>query len=854
MKLRAPFARVQIGDKATGNIFQTGDGRLRYVQVQLGEDKRSSRCRFEVYDPQLQIGAKYFELSFKQGGIQVPPDLLSDPDPPVQESAAASAGQTSAGGSSSQNTSLTPEMRAFLDTIAFAEGTSGADGYNTIFTHAKFSGYSRHPAQLKCSGSLCSDAAGRYQFLSTTWKGLGLGDFSPANQDKGAAILIARRGAAGDVQRGLPGLKDALRKCALEWASLPGSPYGQPTKSYSTLEGVYKKALAKYKGGATPPTAQPPATPPPTPPAPAAAAAAKQTPLKDKADTKPEEISNKGTEIIVELGYEETQLISYHFIHTGTHTKGRMLDSTVFEGQCIRWLMTRRTKNSAYGNTTLKELATKVAGQYGLTVEMEGDGPKFQHLDQSGISDYELLLREARAIGYSIKEEKNKLILKPYRPEYKGFVITQDILQDIQFSDKASKDMPANSGSSASATDTSTQVTKTKIDRLSGIVKQVKLEDSTAVGKGKAADSKVKIDLATIDDAIAQQKAAQAKKNQTTAAKTEAANSTAVAIAKPDKKTNTKPVATTGSPVKPVTGTPAPSSAKNAQAGEQSKPATTTTPAKEQNAPADAETGLPKQEVGLIDLADGKAEAEVIADESRRVKGYESSATVKTTPEALTLAPGQIVGVSKDIAPGVFSREWRLGSVTHTLQGGVLKTDLDFYSPQKMKPESKTTTAGTATAGAIGGATASLGGPTTSSGWASPMKVSGNSSCGAVCEFGYARGRLHAGIDYGGYGTSPDPDGVFAASNGTVTFAGSMGGYGLTVDIKRPDGWSSRYAHLAKIDVKQGQVVNQGVRVGTRGNTGGNYAIHLHFEIRDPSGTPKDPRQFLPKPQIPRAG
>lgn len=216
------------------------------------------------------------------------------------------------------------------------------------------------------------------------------------------------------------------------------------------------------------------------------------------------------------------------------------------------------------------------------------------------------------------------------------------------------------------------------------------------------------------------------------------------------------------------------------------------------------------------------------------------------------LAPGQIIGISRNLVPETFAREWRLGSVTHSLSNGKMTTQLEFYSPQAAKAASGadgggiTTAAGAALAG---NSTSSQG---SSSGWASPMPIAGNSSCGAKCEFGYARGRLHAGIDYGGYGVGGDADGVFAASNGVVIYAQNNGsGYGNLVEIKRPDGWTSRYAHLAKIDVKPGQEVKQGTRVGTRGATGGDFDIHLHFEIRDPGGQPRNPRDFLPKPQLP---
>ncbi|NJR37744.1 MAG: hypothetical protein HC781_01560 [Leptolyngbyaceae cyanobacterium CSU_1_4] len=78
-RLISPIARVSIGKGDTRDLFMSGDGLLRYVSVTLGEDARATRCRLEVYDPGLLLADKYFKMSFEQGGIEVPSDLLQDP-------------------------------------------------------------------------------------------------------------------------------------------------------------------------------------------------------------------------------------------------------------------------------------------------------------------------------------------------------------------------------------------------------------------------------------------------------------------------------------------------------------------------------------------------------------------------------------------------------------------------------------------------------------------------------------------------------------------------------------------------------------------------------------------------------
>ena len=125
------------------------------------------------------------------------------------------------------DTGISSQLRAFLDVIAWTEGTDrnigdGArTGYNIMFTFARFPSFSDHPRLLQRSGGLVSDAAGRYQFLSTTWDGLGLGSFSPQNQDRGAVKLIQRRGALRLVEAGR--IRAALDSLSFEWASLPDS-------------------------------------------------------------------------------------------------------------------------------------------------------------------------------------------------------------------------------------------------------------------------------------------------------------------------------------------------------------------------------------------------------------------------------------------------------------------------------------------------------------------------------------------------------------------------------------------------------------------------------------------------------
>lgn len=128
-----------------------------------------------------------------------------------------------------------PNVMAFLRLIRTGEGTADAAGYSRMFGGAQFFSYADHPRVFTKFGNTTTSAAGAYQFLSRTWDEMAalykLPDFSPASQDIAAVGLIKRRGALGDVMAGR--FKTAILKCNKEWASLPLSPYGQPTLTMS---------------------------------------------------------------------------------------------------------------------------------------------------------------------------------------------------------------------------------------------------------------------------------------------------------------------------------------------------------------------------------------------------------------------------------------------------------------------------------------------------------------------------------------------------------------------------------------------------------------------------------------------
>jgi len=136
-----------------------------------------------------------------------------------------------------------PNVHAFLRAIRLGEGTLDADGYRRIVGGALFDSFDDHPRKRVWIEryQVYSTAAGAYQFLANTWDEMrakyDLRDFSPGEQDKAAIGLLIRRKALDDVMAGR--IEAAIEKCRLEWASLPGSPYGQRTESLQRVLDTY---------------------------------------------------------------------------------------------------------------------------------------------------------------------------------------------------------------------------------------------------------------------------------------------------------------------------------------------------------------------------------------------------------------------------------------------------------------------------------------------------------------------------------------------------------------------------------------------------------------------------------------
>lgn len=86
----------------------------------------------------------------------------------------------------------------------------------------------------------------------------------------------------------------------------------------------------------------------------------------------------------------------------------------------------------------------------------------------------------------------------------------------------------------------------------------------------------------------------------------------------------------------------------------------------------------------------------------------------------------------------------------------------------------------------------------------------------------------HKGIDL----AAPMGTPVYAPADGVVSRASAFSSYGLYISIEHGGELQTRYGHLSRLNVADGQVVHKGDLIGFVGSTGRSTGPHLHYEVR----------------------
>ncbi|MDE8653776.1 M23 family metallopeptidase [Novosphingobium album (ex Liu et al. 2023)] len=88
--------------------------------------------------------------------------------------------------------------------------------------------------------------------------------------------------------------------------------------------------------------------------------------------------------------------------------------------------------------------------------------------------------------------------------------------------------------------------------------------------------------------------------------------------------------------------------------------------------------------------------------------------------------------------------------------------------------------------------------------------------------------RAHKGVDL----AAPVGTPIYATADGMVSKASWFGGYGLFVSLEHGGELETRYGHMSRLNVAEGQRVHKGEIIGFVGTTGRSTGPHLHYEVR----------------------
>lgn len=236
------------------------------------------------------------------------------------------------------------------------------------------------------------------------------------------------------------------------------------------------------------------------------------------------------------------------------------------------------------------------------------------------------------------------------------------------------------------------------------------------------------------------------------------------------------------------------------------------------------------------------ARREQVAEEKERIaeakllleKDRSDLASVEVEKQQMLDVQNSLIAQKEDVLRGQIAKKSELEKVVQQL-------DQDSQEIESLLARAAEEEANNAGGGGGGGAPAPAPPPTNTGGqfmWPASGPVTSPYGYRTHPIFGDAR--LHTGIDIGaGYG-SP----VYAATGGTVVFAGSMSGYGNAIVVDHGGGVATTYNHLSAFGTSQGATVSRGQTIGSVGCTGYCTGPHLHFEVRI-GGSPVDPMPYL---------
>lgn len=165
--------------------------------------------------------------------------------------------------------------------------------------------------------------------------------------------------------------------------------------------------------------------------------------------------------------------LEWVFFHQGTYHDWDT-GTTQLIGQGIRWVLNRRTRNKAAEDTTFKQMAEQVTKSHGVKLDWQADiDPAYSYVSQVGLTDYQLLIREAEKAGLFVSEKNGTLTVKSLRQVQDTVLIISPghNLMSAKFKDVALEGKAIDAGSSLGQSEA-----KVDIDTVSGTMVQKKAD------------------------------------------------------------------------------------------------------------------------------------------------------------------------------------------------------------------------------------------------------------------------------------------------------------------------------------------------------------------------------------------
>ena len=355
------------------------------LEFSLGSAEKASGCRITLADSYYKTAADLINHSLTSGGLESlePLNAAVMPTIPLVQTKAALDGNyiapsvgtvapgTSGNGVVATGSGFTPEVKAFLDCMAKRETSDplGVKGYYAkngagFFTEADTLAGGGFPLSQGRNQNI-----GRYQFNRGDWEEAkrkipAIKGFSPLDQDLVAysKIMNNNRGGkqllAGDIVAAL-------------------------------TQGGNQQRLAFYKDGK----------------------GSQASPVRTVKPALPSTTSTvlpviKGSRITIEI---DNNIFQYS--HQSTETSDNGL--TIIGGVGVAWKTSRKKRSATYKDLSLKQVAQEFSKTHNLRLDYQAKtDPVYKHLDQSGISDYQLLLRECTEYGLMMSDAKGVLVIK----------------------------------------------------------------------------------------------------------------------------------------------------------------------------------------------------------------------------------------------------------------------------------------------------------------------------------------------------------------------------------------------------------------------------------------------------------